>query len=81
MRVNIIPIGNSKGIRIPKSVLEQCGFEKSAELEVEAGKLVLRPRRLARAGWEEAAKHLAENRDDQLLETPAPEFDERDWQW
>ena len=46
MKVNLVPIGNSKGIRIPKSVLEQCSFNKEAELVVEGNKIVLKPRPL-----------------------------------
>ena len=43
MKVNIVSIGNSKGIRIPKSILDQCNFNKEADLEVEHNKLVIKP--------------------------------------
>ena len=42
MKVKIVPIGNSKGIRIPKALLKQCGFGKSVEITVEGNRIVLR---------------------------------------
>jgi antitoxin MazE len=81
MKVDIIPIGNSKGIRIPKTLLEQCGFGKSVEVEVENNRLVLSPIVPLRCGWEDAFKAMAANQDDKLLDTPATAFDESEWQW
>lgn len=54
MKVALIPIGNSKGVRLPKAVLEQVGFGQSAVLEVERGRIVLTPERGVRKGWKEA---------------------------
>ena len=53
MKVDIIPIGNSRGIRIPKALLEQCGFGKSVEIEVEDNHIILSPTHQPRKGWEE----------------------------
>ena len=54
MQVKLITIGNSKGIRIPKPILQQVGWEDSAELEVRGDSIILRPSRPPRAGWEDA---------------------------
>jgi len=54
MKVAIIPIGNSRGVRLPKAVLEQVGFGAEADLLVEDGRVVLTPLREARLGWAEA---------------------------
>jgi len=81
MKIDIIPIGNSRGIRIPKSLLEQCGFGKSAQVEIEDNHLLITPVAQARDGWEEAFKAMAAKNDDQLLDTPATAFDEGEWQW
>lgn len=54
MKVAIIPIGNSRGVRLPKAVLDQCQLTDSAELSVEDGRIVLTPVREPRAGWVEA---------------------------
>ena len=54
MKVNIISIGNSKGIRIPKILLEQVHLNKEADLVVEGTKLVIRPLNKALEGWDKA---------------------------
>ena len=41
MRVKLVRIGNSRGIRIPKAVLGQCGLQEAAELRVEKDRLVI----------------------------------------
>jgi len=51
MKVGIVRIGNSRGVRLPKAMLEQCGFGDEAELSVEGRKLVLAPADAPRAGW------------------------------
>jgi antitoxin MazE len=81
MKVDIIPIGNSKGIRIPKALLDQCGLEGSVELIVKNKQLVLSSTRKPREGWEEAAKAMAAAGDDELIELPAPAFDQEEWEW
>jgi antitoxin MazE len=83
MKVELVRIGNSRGIRIPKPVLEQCGFEGTVELRVENRKLVITPSRLPRDGWEEAFRAAGLSADDELLLDPLPpnKFDRKDWQW
>ena len=86
MKVDIIAIGNSKGVRIPKALLEQCGINGSVDLTVEDNKLVMRPIRKVREGWEEAAKRCHENGDDmteELIEWRSfpNKFDEDEWEW
>ena len=59
MLVSVIPIGNSKGIRLPKAILEQLNIQDKLELEVEDKQLVLKPiSRTPREGWEDALKVL-----------------------
>ena len=84
LKVEIIRIGNSQGIRLPKAIIEQCGFTKSLELEVRGNEVVLRSaKRKPREGWEEAfAKGVAEHGQDELLLGEFPnEFDENEWEW
>lgn len=54
MEVKLIDIGNSKGIRIPKAILQQVGLQDYVELEVQDSQLILRPKHNPRAGWEQA---------------------------
>ena len=59
MLVSVIPIGNSKGIRLPKAILEQLNIQDKLELEVEDKQLILKPiSRTPREGWEDALKVL-----------------------
>lgn len=82
MRASIIRIGNSRGLRIPKALLEQCGIDDAVDLTVEQGQLVLRPIRRARVGWAEAAGTMAARGDDRLLDPDtATAFDESEWEW
>jgi antitoxin MazE len=81
VKVDIVPIGNSRGVRIPKAMLEQCGFDRSADIVAEDGRLILRPTVAVRQGWEDAFRRMAELQDDRLLDTPAPAFDGAEWTW
>lgn len=79
----MIKIGNSQGMRFPKSVIEQCGFKHELELSVEGGGLMVRAKRKPRAGWAEDAAWCAAAGDDELLlpDTMVNEFDEKEWTW
>ncbi len=84
MRANVIKIGNSQGLRIPKTVLEQTGIVDAVEIEVEKNRIVIRPAENVREGWEEAFKAMAENRDDRLLIEDEPiehSWDDEEWTW
>lgn len=83
MLVNLVRIGNSKGVRLPQSVIEQCGLEDRIELSVEDGRIVLTPAGKSREGWDDAFKAMAAAGDDDLLdrETPVDSFDDDEWTW
>lgn len=67
MEVPVINIGNSKGIRLPKSILEQYNISDTLELILEKGKIILKPKSVPRKGWEKSFKKMHENGDDKLL--------------
>lgn len=68
MNVRSVSIGNSKGIRIPKRVLDQCQIEDSVDLVVDGESIVLRPvKKKVREGWGEASKRMNQAGDDELL--------------
>ena len=83
MRTELVRIGNSRGIRIPKPLIEQCGLRSTVELRVENDRLVISPGRHPRQGWGEAFRAAKPVVHDQLLlETAEPnEFDRKEWQW
>jgi antitoxin MazE len=81
-RTRIVQIGNSKGIRVPKLLLEQAELPDEVELQAERGRLIVRAARGARAGWADAAKIMRARGEDQLLDAPtSSEFDSKEWQW
>lgn len=84
MKTSLVRIGNSRGIRIPKTILEQCRLSETVELEVEKDRLVIRPARKPRSGWEEAFRQMAQQGDDILLDKgflPATRWDRTGWKW
>ena len=83
MLIDIIRIGNSKGIRIPKVILEECGLADQAEMIVEDGRLILQSPSRRRQGWEAAAVEMAKRGDDALLwpEHSLSSFDDEEWEW
>lgn len=83
MKINIIQIGNSQGIRLPKSVISQCGFKDTIEAEIKDGKLILSPIQEPRVGWREAFEAMAKAGDDELLhpEVFGLSSDDDEWTW
>ena len=81
MRSRIVQIGNSKGVRIPKLLLEQAGFEGEVELHAEEGRIVIATPRRARAGWAEAARRLHDAEADHLELSGQTRFDREEWEW
>jgi len=67
MRARVIKIGNSQGLRIPKAILEQTGIMDDVEIEVEKNRIIIRPVKNARAGWDKAFKTMGEKGDDKPL--------------
>ncbi len=82
MRANIVRIGNSRGLRIPKALLDACGIRDAVDVSLQEGRLVVQPVRGVREGWVEAARTMAERGEDELLDQPMPTtFDETTWEW
>lgn len=82
METKIVRIGNSQGIRIPKTLLEQAGLEGDVEIVVEGNSLVIRPLRQPRQSWEASFEEMAARGDDALLDPASPtDWDADEWQW
>ena len=67
MDISVIPIGNSKGIRLSKALLEKYNIRDTVELILEKGYIIIRPKDSPRKGWEKAFKQMHENGDDKPL--------------
>lgn len=83
MHAEIISIGNSKGIRIPKAILKQCKIKHKVTLAIKNHSLIITPSEEIRAGWEESFKIMAKNGDDNLLDKDVIEhsWDKDEWKW
>ena len=84
MRLKVVQIGNSRGIRLPKPMLEQAGIDQEVEIEIQGNTLVLRPvRKSARQDWSRAFQMMAEHGDDQLLEGSEvrTDWERSEWEW
>ena len=78
MKSRLVKMGNSRGVRIPKPLIEQVGLIDEVEVKVRDGAVLITPVREPRAGWAEAAASMTEGLLDQ--QTPT-QFDETEWEW
>jgi antitoxin MazE len=82
MRAQIIQIGNSQGIRIPKLLLQESGIKSEVELEIHADGILLRNISKPRSDWEAQFRAFSEMDDDvSAAETFRSDFESREWQW
>lgn len=83
MKIPLIQIGNSKGIRLPKSIIEQCHFDRVVVAEIRNGKLILSSKENSRQGWDEAFKAMAKAGDDELIDPEIFDLpsDDEEWKW
>jgi antitoxin MazE len=82
MKTKLVRIGNSRGVRIPKPLLEQAGLHDDVELEVVRSGIMIRGVDAPRTGWAAAAKLMGLRNETGLLDEPVPTvFDETEWTW
>jgi len=82
MKAQLVRIGNSRGVRLPKPMIQEVGLDAEVDVQVQDGAVIIRPARRTRAGWAEAAGQLRERGEDRLLDAPtATHFDEKEWRW
>lgn len=67
MDLSIIKIGNSKGIRLSKTILEKYEIKDAVELTLEKDHIILKPKLKPRKGWDKAFKKMHERGDDRTL--------------
>jgi antitoxin MazE len=81
-KTRIVRIGNSRGIRIPKTLLEEAELPDEVELHAEPGRLVVEGVRHARKGWAAAAQRMRSRSEGRLLDEPTTtNFDREEWEW
>lgn len=79
MHTKLIRIGNSRGVRLPSSVIEEAGLSDRIELIVRRGAVTLKPAARSREGWAEAARDCHENGDDGLILGDLATAFDREW--
>ena len=67
MEVSIVQIGNSKGIRLSKTIIEKYNLRDKVDLTLEKGQIIIKPLSRPRKGWDAAFKKMSEQGDDRLL--------------
>lgn len=79
MKTKLVRIGNSRGVRLPKPLIDEAGLTEDVELTVREGEVVIRPFSDVRTGWATAAKRLGASG---VLDDYVPtQFDRDEWQW
>ena len=82
MKARLVQIGNSRGIRLPKTVLAEAQLDDEVEVKAEPGCIIIRSLRSPRMGWEEAAREMRNRGEDRLIDPPgATHFDRKEWKW
>jgi antitoxin MazE len=67
MDISVIPIGNSKGIRLSKTLIEKYNITDTVEVVLEKGYIIIKPKKEPRKNWEKAFKKMHDSGDDKLL--------------
>jgi antitoxin MazE len=83
MKATLIQIGKSRGVRIPKPFIQQCGLSEQVEIDVRDRVILIHSPRHPRAGWGKAFAQVARLGDDKLLDSQntATQWDNEEWQW
>jgi antitoxin MazE len=84
IKSRVVKIGNSRGIRIPKILLDQAKLGDEIEMEVQGDKLIIRSVLSTRQGWDEQFAEMARRGDDTLIDSEAvnsSSWDKDEWEW
>ena len=82
MLVSVIAIGNSKGIRLPKAILDQLNIVDTLELKVENKQIILKPIvTVPRKDWDSAFMQMQKNEEDELLMSSSLNSEAFEWEW
>jgi antitoxin MazE len=84
MRAKIIKIGDSRGIRIPRPLLEQARIGGEVEMEAQNNQIIIRPVTYPRQGWNEAFRAMADRENDRLPDDDLigqSLWDQKEWEW
>ncbi len=80
---HLIRVGNSFGVRIPKTIITQIGFKEDTQLtfKITDEGLLICPIHTHREGWSESFKNTSKNNPHLMTEQIINEFDKDEWEW
>ncbi|MBI3029332.1 MAG: AbrB/MazE/SpoVT family DNA-binding domain-containing protein [Candidatus Rokubacteria bacterium] len=81
MKARLVRIGNSRGVRLPKPLIEEAGLSDEVEVRVRDGAVVITGASRPRSGWAEAARQMRARGDDRLLDEPTATRFDKAWRW
>ena len=81
MKTKLIAIGNSKGVRIPRAFIKQCGLAREIEIDIRDHTIIISSPQGPRAGWKQAFERMARQGDDSLIDPVTTAWEDEDWQW
>jgi antitoxin MazE len=84
MKSRIVKIGNSRGVRIPKPLIQEAGLGEEVEIQVEGNRLIIAPSSGARADWAASFREMARMGDDALIDGDVlipSKWEEDEWEW
>jgi len=84
MKTKLIKIGNSRGIRISKTMVEQCKLNGDLNIEIRENEIVISSEENNRLGWEEAFKKAVSLKENSMVDDDGmnlSEWDEKEWKW
>jgi antitoxin MazE len=82
VKTKLVRIGNSRGVRFPKPLIEQAGLKSEVVLFVRDHSIVVSAANHPRQGWAEAARRLSSEGSVGLLDAETQtRFDEKEWKW
>ena len=82
MKSHIVPIGNSRGVRIPRALLQLCHIYDAVTLSVKGEALIIRPvKHRPRADWDTAFQQMHEHREDHALIEDRLDLNIAPWEW
>ena len=64
MRAQLVKIGNSRGVRLPKTIIQEAGLGRDLDITIEGGAVVIRSAGHPRRGWAEDAQKCRAADDD-----------------
>ena len=81
MLLDIVKIGNSKGVRLPSIILKECNITNQVNIEISDGKIIMYPVKQPRVGWEKAFKKMHAAGEDKLIISEGVSDEVEDWEW